>query len=169
MNLQQELWWKQAASDFAVFHHLQSHGDPICHCLHYLQMATEKLGKAYLWKLGSAPPANHAGFAQFMQGLGQVRREERDRIGVHFGFKRFNDLRHWIRGVMPLVHEIHKLAPSNANDGPNPEYPWPHAAPHSIPLDFKFPVWNQLTTGQGRTLLLFLNTAFRRFPEFADT
>ncbi|MGO9471057.1 MAG: hypothetical protein ACLQVF_43755 [Isosphaeraceae bacterium] len=41
------------ASDFAVFELLRKHSDlPACHALHYLQMATEMLGKAKACKYG---------------------------------------------------------------------------------------------------------------------
>jgi hypothetical protein len=37
----------QARSDWQVFEHLYDSDFPECHALHYLQMATEKLAKAY--------------------------------------------------------------------------------------------------------------------------
>ena len=48
MNDAQELWWRQARSDHALFVRLRRIGAEECHLLHYLQMATEKLSKAYL-------------------------------------------------------------------------------------------------------------------------
>src|SRR5208283_5496445 len=69
MNPEQELWWRQAESDHSVFVHLRRAGIPECHLLHYLQMATEKLSKAYLWRSGHAPPRTHVGFVRFLRAL----------------------------------------------------------------------------------------------------
>jgi hypothetical protein len=44
-----EAFRQQALSDYAVFRHLTRVADiPVCHRLHYLQMATEKLAKSLL-------------------------------------------------------------------------------------------------------------------------
>ena len=53
MNTFQGLWWQQAKSDHQVFQRLRSEGVAQCHSLHYLQMVTEKLAKAYFWRSGS--------------------------------------------------------------------------------------------------------------------
>lgn len=45
MNEQQRLYLVQARSDRDILKLLSS--QPICHQLHYLQMLTEKLAKAY--------------------------------------------------------------------------------------------------------------------------
>jgi hypothetical protein len=66
MNRIQDLWWQQARSDHQLFTSLRGTGCAQCHLLHYLQMATEKIAKAYFWRSGSAPPKSHAGFAQLM-------------------------------------------------------------------------------------------------------
>ena len=64
MNDAQELWLRQARSDHALFLQLRRTGADECHLLHYLQMATEKLSKAYLWRSGHAPQgATPASFA----------------------------------------------------------------------------------------------------------
>ncbi len=71
MNKFQELWWEQAKSDHEAFVLLRKHSIGQCHSLHYLQMVTEKIAKAYLWRKG-APPKSHAGFVQFLRLLGQT-------------------------------------------------------------------------------------------------
>ncbi len=151
-----------------IFEKFRRDGTAACHSLHYFQMATEKLGKAYLWRTGTAPAANHVGFAQLMQGLGQVKgADERRRIANLFGFGRYKEFRSWIRLVMPIVHEVHKLAPACANDGPNPEYPWPHQQPTDTPAEYSFEIWQTLTKGSGRSLIIFVKDAIQNFPEFA--
>ena len=54
MNGAQKLWWEQAKSDHAAFICLRRAGVHECHMLHYLQMAAEKISKAYLWRSGTA-------------------------------------------------------------------------------------------------------------------
>jgi hypothetical protein len=74
----------------------------------------------------------------------------------------------WIRSVLPIAYELERLAPDLANNGPNPEYPWPHVQPEFAPVDFDFSVWASLTTVQGRDLMRMIRIAVNRFPEYAD-
>lgn len=86
-----------------------------------------------------------------------------------FSFNRFIDFQNWIRLVQPIAYEMEHLAPDLANDGPNPEYPWPHAEPQNAPVNYNFAVWASLTSGQGRDLMRVIHIAVKRFPEYADT
>ena len=169
MNSYQELWWQQAKSDHHAFVLLRGRGIAQCHSLHYLQMATEKIAKAYFWRSGSPPPRRHAGFVQFLRFLGHIRQKDRERIANLFSFNRFTDFRNWIRAVLPIAYALERLAPDLAGDGPNPEYPWPHAAPHAAPATYDFPVWALLTSGRGRDLMKVIRIAVGRFPDYADT
>jgi len=169
MNSYQELWWQQAKSDHGAFVLLRGQGIAQCQSLHYLQMVTEKIAKAYFWRSGSPPPRSHAGFVQFLRFLGHVRQRDRERIAILFSFNRFADFQKWIRTVLPIAYDLERLAPDLANDGPNPEYPWPHAQPESAPVNHNFPVWATLTSGQGRDLMRVIHIAVNRFPEYADT
>src|SRR5437879_6229404 len=111
MNSYQERWWQQARSDHEVLVLLRRAGAPACHQLHYLQMVTEKLGKAYFWRSGRPPPKSHAGFVQFMRFLGGVRQSERQQIADAFAFGRFEDFQKWVRAVLPLAYDLERLAP----------------------------------------------------------
>ncbi|QDU14408.1 hypothetical protein CA11_22140 [Gimesia maris] len=82
MNSYQEQWWHQAKSDHEAFIFLKSAGIAQCHTLHYLQMVTEKIAKAYLWRSGSPPPRSYAGFVHFLRFLGQIRQTDRERIAT---------------------------------------------------------------------------------------
>jgi len=152
MNSYQELWWQQAKSDHDAFRLLRGRGIAQCHSLHYLQMVTEKIAKAYFWRDGSPPPKKHAGFAQFMRFLGLIRQDDRERVANLFTFTRFKDFQNWIREVMPIAYELERLAPTLAGNGPNPEYPWPHERPRSAPVNYDFPIWASLTSARGRDL-----------------
>jgi hypothetical protein len=169
MNSFQDVWWQQARSDHRVFELLRGRGIAQCHSLHYLQMATEKIAKAYFWRSGSPPPRSHAGFVQFLRFLGQVRQNDQDRIANLFSFRRFADFQSWIRATLPIAYDLERLTPDLANDGPNPEYPWPHAQPGTAPVNHKFAIWSSLTSVQGRNLMRFIHTAVDRFPEYSDT
>lgn len=167
MNSYQELWWQQAQSDYAALTLLRRHGADSCQLLHYLQMVTEKLAKAYFWRSGNAPPRSHASFVRFMRSLGGVRQSERDNVAAAFGFRRFEDLRHWVRSALPLAYELERLAPALAGNGPNPEYPWPWKVPEYVPARFHFDVWDQLTnTGRGRQLMQVIQSAVNNFSMY---
>jgi hypothetical protein len=168
MNSYQELWWRQARSDYEMFSLCRSNGVPPCHALHYLQMSTEKLNKAYRWRSGDAPPRSHAGLVYLLRFLGQARTPDQDRIAGVFAFKRYVDFQNWIRVVMPIAYELERLAPALAAGGPNPEYPWPPDRPTTAPADYAFPVWTSLSsTGAGRDLMRMIHTSMIRFPEYA--
>lgn len=163
----QTLWWKQARSDFDLFIVLRRRGASECHLLHYLQMATEKLSKAYLWRSGNPPPRVHTGFVRFIKAL-LSRRGELDRIAFVLGFNDQAGLVRWAGAVQPLAYSLQNIAPAEAMDGPNPEYPWPHYAPTACPVDHTFTLWNQLAnTGQGRKLIDFIARATARFEQIA--
>jgi hypothetical protein len=169
MNDFQRLWWRQAKSDHDIFVLLRDTGVSACHQLHYLQMATEKLAKAYFWRTGSPPWKSHVGLRQFLLRLATARTSERQRIVEALAFKRFDDFQAWNRAIAPLAYGLERLAPALAQcDGPNPEYPWPHSAPTQAPVDYEFQVWKDLTeTGRGRQLQQVIADAMRRFPTYA--
>lgn len=169
MNSFQELRWQQALSDHEAFLLMRHAGIGQCHTLHYLQMVTEKLAKAYFWRSLSAPPKDHAGFVQFLRFLGQIRQNDRERVAGLFTFNRFTDFQNWMRAVIPIAYELERIAPALANNGPNPEYPWPHAQPQFAPATHDFAVWSSLTSSRGRALMRFIQVAVRRFPDYADT
>jgi hypothetical protein len=167
MNPEQKLWWRQAESDHSVFVHLRRAGIPECHLLHYLQMATEKLSKVYLWRSGHASPRTHVGFVRFLRALSD-RRRDLERIAAVLGFGRGQDLNNWVHSVLPLAYSLQGLAPAEAHDGPNPEYPWPHESSAHCPVDHNFELWVQLVnTGQGRQLIAFIDHAVVRFEQYA--
>jgi hypothetical protein len=130
-------------------------------------IATEKLTKAYLWLSGHAPPKSHTGFVRFLKAL-LDRRVDLDRIAKTLGFRRHEDLDHWVRNIRDLAYCLQNIAPAEAGNGPNPEYPWPHEAPVQCPIDHTFVLWNQLTnTGKGRKLMEFVDRAITCFNDYA--
>ncbi|HTU25627.1 MAG TPA: hypothetical protein VMF30_09535 [Pirellulales bacterium] len=166
MNEFQRLWWQQARSDHEVFLLLRREGISACHLLHYLQMATEKLAKAYFWRT-NAPPKSHAGFVKFLRSLGGTPTAHRSSMAKRFAFNRFEDFQRWIFAVLPIAYDLERITPALASDGPNSEYPWPHAKPANAPVSYEFDVWNSLAKHQGRELMRFVHRAVERFSEFA--
>ena len=168
MNSAQTLWWTQARSDYAIFVLLRRSGTHECHLLHYLQMSTEKISKAYLWRSGNAPPKAHTGFLRFLKALASAQYADSRRVCRVFGFGRAKDLEQWVASVQQLVRSLQDIAPAEAGNGPNPEYPWPHEAPTDCPAEFSFEMWKDLTgSGQGRKLMEFIGQAITRFDQYA--
>ena len=169
MNHYQKLWWEQSACDHQAFEDMRGRGGNQCHLLQFLQMATEKIAKAYFWRSGSPPPRSHAGFVQFLRFLGQVRQRDRERIAILFTFRRFDDFQSWIHSVLEIAYALERVTPDLANNGPNPEFPWPHAAPQFTPAAHDFEVWSKLKSGSGRNLMRVIKIAIQQFPQYADT
>jgi len=168
MNNAQHLWWEQSKSELALFVQLRKAGAAQCHLLHYLQMATEKLSKAYVWRSGKAPPKSHTGFVRFLKALLDRRPAELGFISRALGFARPEDLERWVSRVQPLAYALQNIAPAEAQNGANPEYPWPHEAPAHCPATHVFPLWVSLADeGQGRKLILFIEKAILRFDVYA--
>jgi hypothetical protein len=168
MNRYQQVWWEQTCADHGILRVLRKRGASPCHQLHYLQMVTEKLGKAYFWRAGRPPRKTHASFVRFLQALDDRPTTDVQRIATLLGFGRPDDLERWIPTITPLAYDLERLAPDLAGfDSANAEYPWPHAAPTHAPASYSFPVWANLTeTGRGRQLLRVIDAAVLRFPDY---
>ncbi len=176
MNARQAAFHRQAASDWEVYCHFRPLGSawrtalrrrwcalvgvrpfsfPVCHELHYLQMCTEKLAKAYY----PAPPSgriSHNAFRQFLTHL-----PSNARAFKPLGFADLAGFTRWQLSVTTLVGAIEDLAPALAGNGPNPEYPWPRNAPTNAPADHSFQneIYNLLhaqTTGSKQPFLVIL-------------
>lgn len=102
MTEQQRLFLVQARSDFAVFELFRRDAVwPSCHALHYLQMATELLGKAYAWR-HAYPRKTHRAFVGFLRSLSHNRHAQ-DQLG----FERQNQSwMHVLRKSVPLAQRV---------------------------------------------------------------
>jgi hypothetical protein len=168
MNSYQQVWWEQTRADHSVLLLFRQRGIAACHQLHYLQMVTEKLGKAYFWRTGRPPRATHASFVRFLQALDDRPSPDSNRIAELLGFGRPQDMQNWIPTITPLAYDLERLAPDLAGyNSPNPEYPWPHVAPTYAPVSYEFRLWTELTeTGRGRQLMRVVDAAVLGFPEY---
>jgi hypothetical protein len=157
MTEPQRLFLVQARSDFEVFNFIrQQETIPHCHALHYLQMATELLGKAFDWHKGPPVKLSHRAFVKFLKSL-ETNKVARKQLGYENKNAKWAQL---IRKGMSLAEQIEDLAPANAGDNPNPEYPWPRGSPTNAPAEFLFPLWVELTATAGRQFLDLLSKLF---------
>lgn len=130
---------KQALSDYDIFKEFNQKRKPLCHQLHYFQMATEKLSKGYLAGNNNQPPKHtHAALVRFLQGT-----KSSPAIRVALGYS--NNKRAYAQYIDDLTHiakVVQDLAPvGGKNITPNPEYPWKDVQTGKIicPLEYSFP------------------------------
>lgn len=113
----------QARSDLEAREHLATSSRlPECHELHYVQMACEKLCKAYLARRGSAPKVLRTSHAYIAKTLPVIVRQALSREAGRLP----KDT--WVvNAVRTLARQIELLAPSVDDPGGVPancEYPW---------------------------------------------
>ena len=163
MREEQRLFLVQAKSAYEVYRLLKADQSlHHCHALHYLQMATELLGKANAWKNGPIGKS-HKALVIFLRGLSSNTKAQ-TRLG--YG-GRNESWTNTIRKITPIAERLQKLAPALANDGPNPEYPWPADAPTKTPVEYSFSIWEELTeTSSGRSLLSIIDRLFTSAEEY---
>jgi len=151
---------KQAVADFDARDWLcRSRSLPVCQQLHFLQMACEKLCKAYLCAAGSDPAdlqASHAYIAKVLPLIvrQQITRSAQQELGRY----------RWLMdSVKPLAREIELLAPSVTAGGKrraNCEYPWEETnGTVRAPAEHRFPNLQVLDNRAGRALLKIARTA----------
>lgn len=163
MNEHQRLFLVQARTDFTVFEMFRKETKfPICHALHYLQMATELLGKAHAWKHGPKK-RTHRAFVPFLRSL-TTNRQAQQQLGYQGQNASWESL---IHKSTSLAQRIENLAPDLARDGPNPEYPWPPDNPATTPAEHSFSIWEELTNKtEGRQFLSLLKRLFATAEAF---
>jgi hypothetical protein len=127
-------------------------------------MASEKLGKAFLVAGHSSLEKitkTHAAFVKFMQIAGNNRKLQKA-----LGMKK-SQQRALFKTLMPFAYEIELMAPTLAQRGPNPEYPWEEVSGNILaPADHSFPLVKRLhQTPQGLQLLKYVEIFLNRFEE----
>lgn len=131
-NPWREAYLRQARSDYETFKQLtEAH---LCHRLHYLQMATEKMAKGFLCDpSGPDRPKNvHQAFSKFMRVARTI-----PRLSRVCGFPP-SQFKMYLESLTPLAAEIEALAPTGP-DHPNPEYPWEENGVVVVPVEYAFP------------------------------
>lgn len=153
----------QSQSDFRVYQALLQSADLLeteeCHSLHYLQMACEKIAKAYRLRdtvrFSEEDLYSHVVFSGFIQTL-----LKSPQIKKRF---RANDAkrRHLERYARSLAREIEKLAPAvdRGRTPANVEYPWIEEQAVFVPCQFSFANLSMLTEAEGREFLKLIEIA----------
>ena len=156
---------RQARSDWGVYRLLAASSVPPCHALHYLQMACEKVAKAYRCR---DTPANvdelqqhHVGFTRFMRAFLLSPAIARDYEG------QAARLREIAKAANQLAKEIERLAPAVDREArpDNAEYPWPQGDHVIVPCDYSFPGLSLLAVSRGRAFLRLISRALDDFEK----
>lgn len=153
---------EQARSDWDVYNILARASLHDCHILHYIQMTTEKLGKAFLLAGGidiNVVNRSHVAFTRFIRIAARNHNLQKE-LGMSG-----QQLRAHFNNLLPIASKIERLAPALARGGPNTEYPW-EAPPGNInvPALYEFPV--NLRLSSIRHLLKLIKTILDKFYVF---
>lgn len=158
-----EAFIAQARSDWALWGLLAGRKDvPVCHELHYLQMACEKLAKAYRLRDTVSPVeelvSRHTGFAKFLVPfcITVLKDEYRSKDAQFRGI---------LSRTRAIAREIEKLAPAiDCLAVPeNAEYPWERDNQVTAPCTYGFPALQLLRQPGGR---MFLNLIERALGDY---
>lgn len=148
-------YFEQARSDYEMFQLLLAiERVAVCHRLHYLQMATEKLAKGFQTPAGGPQhEPTHKAFETFLRtakGTPRIRQACRAKNVKQFAA--------YIDSLLPFASLIERLAPALTN-GPNPEYPWEASGTAVTPAGYSFPELD-LKGPQMVKMLTFLESCF---------
>lgn len=163
---------RQSASDLHVYEVLQASAlappDQIeeCHRLHYLQMACEKIAKAYRFRDTSAFEENLTtslvAFSKFIENFikSSVVKQRQGFYDAWMG--------NVFRYSRKLAEEIERLAPAvdRLESPANAEYPWWDGNRVVVPCEFGFPNLSLLRTPSGRKFLKIVKEAIHGFAEY---
>ncbi len=129
---------RQGASDLTVYSELRDMRKrgvvPECHELHYLQMALEKVARAYLLKHSQGDRSRylstHVAAGEFMKLYAQSAQ----------GKARFQSEGQIDKAVKQLAREIEHLTPAVEREArpSNVEYPWSDGVALTVPADVAF-------------------------------
>ncbi|GEM_PF-562943 len=125
---------RQAISDFRVFEKVCELGVPVCHQLHYLQMASEKMAKAMNTPPGTSAPlkTTHKALVMFVRN---ARSDQRifNYISPYYRKMQRAQFNACVASFESLAQQIEDLSPKGGSvQAPNPEYPWIAHVPDSI-------------------------------------
>jgi hypothetical protein len=154
---------KQARNDWAAYQRTLHPSWSVCDRLHYLQMATEKLGKALL--IGGKTDldrlmGSHAAFVKFLRIAAN-----NYYLPVKLGMTKAQ-LKAYFTQFLPMAHEIEILAPALAQGGPNPEYPWADKSGQIfVPADYSFPLTKLLQSPSGLHLVKYIRIFIAEFEK----
>jgi len=159
-----EAYARQARSDWDLFCRIDALPDvPFCHRLHYLQMACEKIAKAYRARDTDISvedvATHHVGFEKFMKAFFLSPQ-------IKHGFAGRDELRQGVaRTVRRIAAQVEKLAPAVDREATpdNAEYPWEDGGRIVVPCEHGFPNLALLRESGGRAFLKIVGQAMEQF------
>lgn len=153
---------RQAEADFKTWQVLRATETvPQCHRLMFLQMACEKVTKAYLCDKGADPAQIQASHAYIEKTLPVMIRQQAGYSGLKpsLGTSVFHASKR-------ISREIELLSPAVRDGGRRPdncEYPWEDQAGRvHAPLDWTFSASQLIDQPVGRTFLKLVGEAIKR-------
>lgn len=157
-----EAYAEQSRSDFAVYNlHLRNAEE--CHRLHYLQMACEKIAKAYrlrdTYSFTEDDLYSHVVFSKFILGFLKAQQlKERYRS---YEARR----RHIERYAREVAAGVEKLAPAvdRTRTPANVKYPWVSGRTVFVPTRHHYAVATHLAEPAGRDFLKLIEIAIEEF------
>lgn len=156
----------QGRSDWDVYKYLSALTKPSfpqCHALHYLQMATEKIAKAYRIRDTAADVddlvKHHTGFVEFVNQFFRCQTIREEFRGQDAALQSLQ------RNATTLAREIEKLAPATDRlaSPENAEYPWERDEAIIVPCNFGFPNLTMLRQASGRAVMNLVERALKDF------
>jgi hypothetical protein len=158
---------KQSRADFDSWKSLNASSAPrfpYCHKLHFLQMACEKICKAYLFRSGSAIEnliSSHAYTAKNLLLILRNQVERKTNRPLSKYSRKFHEIKLLAREIellSPAVDDHHKR-PDNC------EYPWElSSGVIRIPCEYEFPNLSSLNDNPGgRELLKLIEISIQEF------
>jgi hypothetical protein len=128
---------RQAESDYRIYSDLNQRRAPLCHRLHYLQMASEKLAKSFLCHKRHKPyRKTHYALARFLKST-----KRHPAIPRLLGYGNYHlAYAAYIDSLLNVAERFENLAPVGGNyDKLNPEYPWQDGfGKIQVPVDYPF-------------------------------
>lgn len=157
-----DAYLEQARSDWKVWDLLKRQEIQSCHIIHYLQMTSEKLAKAFLLSSGTIKvekvQRTHLAFRRFLQ-VAARNAALQELLGMTSA-----QLRSHIAKMIPIADTIERLSPALAEGGPNVEYPW-QSPDHTIqiPTQFDFYQITELQKPGGVNMVKFIQKVLDKF------
>jgi len=151
---------RQADADFRAWELYEMHPEAVaaeCHKLLFLQMACEKLCKAYLIRSGTPPEVLQGSHGCVANPLPVVIKRQILALG-----RNPSKMRGVLAQVRHLAEEIEVLNPAVRRDGRRPdncEYPWEAEGRVSSPLDRTFQPLRLVVAPAGRTFIKLIRAA----------
>jgi hypothetical protein len=153
---------EQSRSDFLMYDVVLKDTEE-CHRLHYLQMACEKIAKAYRLRdtqsFSQEDLYSHVVFSKFITNYLKS-------PGIKRRYHQQESRRRQIeRYAHTLSVEIETLAPAVARDitPANAEYPWLIGETVSVPCRHHYPVWTRLAEPVGKEFLKLIEIAIEDY------